>query len=66
LQIQQPSLQSVLEVLNILNGIIFIQLGGGKESKLEETEGGVKITEVVEETPAASAPAEEQVEASLD
>jgi hypothetical protein len=26
LQIQQPSLQNVLEVLNALNGIVFVQL----------------------------------------
>ena len=38
LQIQQPSLQNVLEVLNILNGIIFIQLSSGKDSEDEKAE----------------------------
>uniref|UniRef100_A0A914UNE2 Clustered mitochondria protein homolog n=1 Tax=Plectus sambesii TaxID=2011161 RepID=A0A914UNE2_9BILA len=72
LQIQQPSLQSVLEVLNILNGIIFIQLGGGKDSKLDEmpdSNGGVKITELSDtaEEAEATTPVEQQpAEVALD
>lgn len=35
-QRHRPSLQSVLEILNILNGIIFIQLKGISSSELDE------------------------------
>lgn len=58
IEVHRPSLQSVLEVLNILNGIIFIQLKRG-DSESEET-GVPPVAEEATEKSAIQPPMQEE------
>lgn len=63
-QIQQPSLSSILEVLNVLNGIIIIQVGGASTN--EEPTSTAEAKEETKETNTDGGDMKNLVEEALD